>query len=370
MPAKPKKRKLVIRAILILIALVALLSSIAPYVSPLTFWPVAILGLGFYYFYILNLSMLILLLFFRRKFFFVCLIPFLCGLPVILNFLAFNFNDAETTSDDKQSFKILTYNVRIFDLYSWSRNLESRLKYFDFFEKENPDVMCLQEFYTSSNAEHRNMETLRQRRGAVNVHSLLPIFIYGTDRFGIATLTRFPIIHRETIFADSSSANGGIATDVLIGNDTVRIYNLHLQSIRFKKEDYGFVKNISSFNKQSWFSGAFGIIGRLKKAFIKRTKQAQLVADNIKKCPHRFVVCGDFNDTPASYTYHLISKNMEDAFLKNGLGAGKTYNGIFPAFRIDYILCSPQLKTASYTKHPFNLSDHFPVSAKVILRHP
>lgn len=364
MQLQQKKRRIFAKTLLVLLAFFAVLSSLAPYISPLTFWPVAILGLGFYYLYIIVALLLVSLLLLRRKSFFIILIPFLTGLPVIIKFIAFHFKE-RTFADNSHAFKVMTYNVRIFDLYNWSRNLKSRIEFFDFFNKEKPDVLCLQEFYTSCNKEHQNLESIRETDTLKNVHALLPIFLYGTDHFGIATFTHYPIIKKETIFSDSSSANGAICTDILIKNDTVRVYNLHLQSIRFRKEDYGFVKNISTPDSNNYLRNVAGIITRLKKAFKKRTLQAQIVARHIELCPYPYLVCGDFNDTPSSYAYHLISKNTQDAFLTNGSGAGKTYNGIFPAFRIDFILTSPDLRTTSYLNHTFSLSDHYPVSANV-----
>jgi endonuclease/exonuclease/phosphatase family metal-dependent hydrolase len=368
MKLKPKKRNIIFSGFALAVSSLTFLSSLAPYISPQTFWIIAILGLGFYYLYIINFIFLAWCIVRIKKTFFISLVPFLTGLPVLLHIIAFNFSSPQKTSEKNNSIKVITYNVHIFDLYNWRHNAESRLKFFDFFTKENPDILCMQEFYTSTNAGYRNLDTLKQFLHCKNVHALLPIFIYGTDYFGIATLSRFPILKKEIIFSDPKSANGGISSDVLIGNDTVRIYNLHMQSIRFKNEDYKYVKNISAAHEDKPVQGLLGIVKRLHKAFIKRAKQADLVAESIRQCPYPVIVCGDFNDSPSSNTYHTISNSLSDSFLENSRGAGSTYNGIFPAFRIDYILHSNKISSSNYKKHHFTLSDHFPIATELELK--
>ena len=98
-------------------------------------------------------------------------------------------------------------------------------------------------------------------------------------------------------------------------------------------------------------------------AFSIRARQARTVAAHIRRCPYPVIVCGDFNDTPLSYTYHVLGKQLQDAFAEAGFGLSNTYNGLLPSFRIDYILYSSHFKAVSYSCDRIDLSDHFPVSA-------
>jgi endonuclease/exonuclease/phosphatase family metal-dependent hydrolase len=101
----------------------------------------------------------------------------------------------------------------------------------------------------------------------------------------------------------------------------------------------------------------------MKLAFIFRAKQARTVAEHIKKCPYPIIVCGDFNDTPLSYTYQILSEQLNDAFSEAGFGISNTYNGFLPLFRIDYVLHSERFKAISYQSEKVAMSDHFPVVA-------
>ena len=82
--------------------------------------------------------------------------------------------------------------------------------------------------------------------------------------------------------------------------------------------------------------------------------------------PYKVIVCGDFNDTPQSYTYNLLSENLNDSFKTKGVGFGTTYAGSIPALRIDYILTHEKIKVQSHKILKENYSDHFPVICKFL----
>jgi endonuclease/exonuclease/phosphatase family metal-dependent hydrolase len=84
---------------------------------------------------------------------------------------------------------------------------------------------------------------------------------------------------------------------------------------------------------------------------------------SINTCHYPIILCGDFNDTPASYSYNLLCKNLKDAFIERGTGFGKTYAGKFPQFRIDYILHSKELRCTDYIRSDETFTDHYPITA-------
>lgn len=153
---------------------------------------------------------------------------------------------------------------------------------------------------------------------------------------------------------------------MLIHGDTVRVYNVHLQSIHLSNVDYKFVDDIMNNKKTEELENSKNILRRLKRAFIKRSSQSDLVAEHIQNCPYSTIVCGDFNDTPASYSYNNIAQNLKDAFVESGTGFGKTYIGKFPSFRIDYILHSDKYKSYNFRTIRQKLSDHFPLTCYLV----
>ena len=101
----------------------------------------------------------------------------------------------------------------------------------------------------------------------------------------------------------------------------------------------------------------------LKKGFVKRALQAQVVKDHINRSPFPVIVAGDFNDTPVSYAYRKIRKGLNDSFVNSGYGAGFTYKGNYPPNRIDYILYDDNLINSYFEIKKVRYSDHYPIIA-------
>jgi endonuclease/exonuclease/phosphatase family metal-dependent hydrolase len=154
--------------------------------------------------------------------------------------------------------------------------------------------------------------------------------------------------------------------DILVNSDTIRIINIHLQSINFQPEDYQYLDRVTTEGKAD--TRASRRIGsRLKRAFLLRSTQSKIVADVIEKSPYPLIICGDFNDTPVSFAFHTIrdAGDLKSTFCEKGSGFGITYGGEFPNFQIDHILCSQQFKILSYKTINKKLSDHYPVVAEI-----
>lgn len=257
----------------------------------------------------------------------------------------------------------MSYNSMLFDLYNWSKNAQSRNLILNMLAEENPDILCLQEFYNSDAVnDFHNSDTLVHMLNAKNMHCEYTTTLRKVDHWGIATFTRFPVVRKGKIDFNVRSNNICIYTDVLIAKDTVRIYNMHLQSISFSKSDYKFMEAVNTqAEADDEVEHSKSILRRIKRAFIKRATQADAVADHIKQCPYPVIVCGDFNDTPASYAYRTILGDLKDSFRESGSGFEQTYAGKFPRFRIDYILHGPQYEAINYHKVSETLTDHFPI---------
>jgi endonuclease/exonuclease/phosphatase family metal-dependent hydrolase len=150
--------------------------------------------------------------------------------------------------------------------------------------------------------------------------------------------------------------------------DTFRVYNCHLQSIQLNHEHYQFMDSLKFRYDNQQIEEIKDISFRLRDAFIKRAAQADIIAAHLSSCPHPVIICGDFNDTPVSYTYRTIKDGLQDAFSGSGWGLGRTYNGKFPSFRIDYILHSESIEALFFSREKVKLSDHFPIISYLKLK--
>ncbi len=341
-------------------AIALLISYLAPYISPENFWFIAFFGLAYPILVIINVVFVIYWMTQFKKNVFYSLIIILSGWSQIKCYV--QINPTNIPSNSKKLIKVMSYNVKLFDLYNWSHNIETRGKMFELIKKESPDIMCIQEFFTSdSKDDFNNLDTLLKFQKAKFTHLEYTTTLRKIDHWGVAIFSSYPIVTNGKINFDTKSNNICIYSDILIHKDTVRVYNVHLQSIKFDYGDYKFVDDLMNNKETQELEKSKNILKRLKLAYIKRAKQTELVAAHIATSPYPVIVCGDFNDTPASYSYHTIAKNLSDAFIESGKGLGRSYVGKFPSFRIDYILHSNQYKAYDFRTIRKELSDHFPI---------
>jgi len=241
-----------------------------------------------------------------------------------------------------------------------------REKIFSILVSEKPDIICMQEFYYSGANKEELINDLEK--------SLKLPYSYQKNYFRsnskINTLiifTKFPILNKGFV-----KNNDGrvllIYTDLKIYNDTVRLVNMHMQSFKFQQEDLDFVKEFGKSGiKDDITEGSKNIVKRLHSAYILRADESKVFEKFAKKSKFPLIVCGDFNDTPASYTYHTVSDNLEDSFVKSGSGIAKTYIESMLPLRIDYILYDDDFKSCNYKTHEaYHLSDHYPVSCNLV----
>ncbi len=371
---KSKSKFSVLNKIILFLNIIAvsalLISESATYICPENYWILAIFGLGFPVLVCMNILFVIYWFIMNKKrFFLISFIAILLGANTLLGFVQYNFKTKFPATHTP--VKIMCYNVRLFDLYNWWHNLETRSKMFNLLTDESADICCFQEFFNSERGAFHNIDTLTQFLAAKNVHVEYTVNLRGTDHWGIATFSKYPIVHKGKLeFVGRTFNNSCIFTDIKINDDTIRVYNIHLQSINFLKRDYSFMDSLIVKDKDEEIEGSKRILWLLKKAYIKRAKQTDMVAEHIRNSPYPVVVCGDFNDPASSYAYHLLSRNLKDAFCETGRGFGGTYIGnSIPSFRIDYIFHDKKFKAYEYTTIRKRYSDHRPITCLLDL-HP
>ena len=182
-----------------------------------------------------------------------------------------------------------------------------------------------------------------------------------------ARLSQFPQIKKGTVSIEGERMNNTcIFSDLIIATDTIRIYNIHLASNWFDKSDLAFIEN-PEMSKDAIKKGVLSIAKRLKTSFKKRALQVGVIKKHMQNAPYPIIVCGDFNDTPNSFSYQKIVSGLNDSFLEKGSGFGSTFLGKIPFLRIDYILHSPNVKIQSFTTHKAKLSDHKAIESSLAM---
>jgi endonuclease/exonuclease/phosphatase family metal-dependent hydrolase len=344
------------------------LSYIAPYISPAIFWPLAFLGLLHPAWVLTNILFLLYWIVRRKRTAFYSLAALFLGWSLNSREMQLRPNDSFPVS--LNSFHLMSWNTKLFDLYNWSENRQTRKRMLDLINKEQPDILCLQEFYTQDTGYFRNLDSIKRILLLPYCHTEYTYTKKRISHWGVATFSRYPILNQGKIVFNNRSNNICIYTDLLIQQDTVRIYNMHLQSVHFGYSDYTFMDKVASGDDaENEIENSKNILRRLKKGYTARAGQADAIAEHIANCPYPVIVCGDFNDTPVSYAYTKLAHNLNDAFIESGHGFGKTFVNFTPFPRIDYILHSPDLHTSHFTvTQTENMSDHYPIGCRIVVK--
>ena len=339
-----------LRWINIFVIIATLLVYVAPSISPAFFWPMALLGVFFPTLVLLNLLFILLWLGLRNRYFLMSLITLFVGFNELS--LLINFNSRSTTTTN--SINISSYNIRNLSSKLLGKSQDQTYEDFSIVLLElDADIMSFQEFSNSSNR-------LVKIKSFATDKKKLDYEVYQPTNSRLAIWSRYPILKKDIHFF-TGKINGYQWADIKVDSKTFRLFNLHLQSNAISSIADDVAANGNINDKKTWQQFK-SMIGRFKRAVIKRADQAEQVAEIIKKSPHPVIVMGDLNDVPQSYSYRLISNALQDTFREKGNGMGFTYVGPIPGLRIDYIFADPKLKVLDFDRGNRNYSDHRPVS--------
>lgn len=338
-------------------AFTLLLSYLAVVISPGDFALPAFFGLAYPYLLLINIIMVIIWAMLLKFEAFISVIVIAIGFTHFSNYIKLS----RRTGDKLNTFKVLSYNVRLFNYFENNRGITSEKKIIQLLKSQKPDIICLQEFYFAGKPNVEESILVEALGGKYYSH--MKVTASGKNRFyGIITLSKFPIVRRGEIIHPRSSSLS-IFTDVVIRNDTFRVYNNHLQSFRLHRMERSFIEELTSSGDKETLTEVKSISNSLKKGFVNRSLQAQIVKEHINKSPYPVLVVGDFNDTPVSYAYRKIRKGLNDSFVTSGYGAGFTYKGNYPPNRIDYILYDNSLINSYFDIIKVKYSDHYPIAS-------
>jgi endonuclease/exonuclease/phosphatase family metal-dependent hydrolase len=343
-----------------------LLCYCAPYIHPNTIQILPFFGLGYPIIFLVNFIVFVIWIIVRSKWAIFGLFVILLGGKLHFRSLSLNFINDERKSTE---LKIVSYNVRLFDVYNpnLDEGLETRNQIFQFLRREQPEVVCFQEFYSQDKpTRFETMDSLFQVMGTHIYHQRSAYKRIARQNFGIAMFSKYPMIAKGDVMFETQGSqdfNYCIYADIVKDQDTFRIYDVHLQSIKLQSDYYSAQNDpIANLTEES----AIRLIYRkLQSAYVKRAEQARRVVNHVKTSPYPTIVCGDFNDTPMSYTYNQFDRILTDAFRNTSTGIGVTYVGKMPAGRIDYIFHSPELTSSDFKIQQEVLSDHRAISCTI-----
>ena len=270
----------------------------------------------------------------------------LMGITFINKFYKFSAKEYPETEND---FTVMSYNVRLFNVFKWLDREDVPANILAFINDKNPDILCIQEFSNSANID---LKVYRHRY----------VFMEGNKiKTGQAIFSKFPIIDQGNIVFPNSN-NNVVFADIKKGKDIVRVYNMHLQSIKISPDVNEINENIDAIDQGK----SQKLFNRISKAFTQQQQQAEMIKEHKKDCPYPIIICGDLNNSAFSYVYRNIKGKLKDAFEEAGKGFGPTYKFRYYPARIDYILADDKMTVKKFESFPeFENSDHYPIMAKL-----
>lgn len=293
------------------------------------------------------------------------LLALIAGFNVISMIFAFNLFDKNDMAQKPGTFKLMTWNIHGLGIFNIPIDKDYDREILHLIKEENADILCLPEFsLPKSSIMAPYAETILNNNEYKDYRFQIDNSLGKSVFLGTAVFSKFPMQNfAATPLSDYIFL---LQADVLIRpEDTMRMFFVHLNTFGLSDYDKAYIERIgknSTIKKDLHKSKTF--IGKFNSAFYRRALEVDSAKRIIDKSPYPVLICGDFNDLPASYTYTTLRDDLADAFLERGTGLGRTYNHIAPTLRIDHIFYDDStLRCIGYKSEYTSLSDHNPVIA-------
>jgi hypothetical protein len=348
--------------------------------NPVHWWFIGLFTLSAFYLFVSLSLFFVFWLFVKPRYTFIFIITIaICWKP-LRKIVPFNSDVAFIKQKQKNALRIMSWNVAQFNILENKKNPKIKTEMLSLINEYKPDIACFQEMVAADSAMNSKNPFYRK-------YSFYNLFdfsdtlglnynyycynpkedFFDQQHFGIVIFSKFPIINKKKISSFPHDYNSIFEyADIVKGNDTLRVFNIHLQSLKFSKTNLQYLDN-PSIESEADIQKSKNIISKLKYGFLKRQVQAERIQEEIKKSPYPIILCGDFNDVPNSYAYETIGQDLNNVFEKRGSGIDRTFSGISPTLRIDNIFVDAKISVLQYTRVRKKLSDHFPVISDVVL---
>lgn len=329
-----------------MLTVLTFVAYVLPFLAPKLFPLLSVLTLILPLFLILNALFFVYWLMQLKRQVMLSGLVLLLGITFINKFYKFSSNDL---AEEEKDFTVMSYNVRLFNLFDWLPNDGVGDSILSFINEQNPDILCIQEYSENAKVDLR-------------IYKYKAVFMEGKRiKTGQAIFSKFPIFNQGD-FKIPEAGNNIIYADIKKGKDTIRVYNIHLQSIKISPDVNEIEEHVDAIDQNK----SQQVFGRIREAFKKQEQQAAVLVNHKKECKFPVIICGDMNNSAFSYIYRNIKGDLNDCFEEAGNGFGQTYKFKYYPARIDYIFANKKMKVKSFKSFSkFENSDHFPVMARL-----
>ncbi|MEO6219172.1 MAG: endonuclease/exonuclease/phosphatase family protein [Ginsengibacter sp.] len=355
----------------IFIALLFIAGASVQFFNPDHWWFLGLLTFILPFLLLVLIFFIVFWLFAKPLFAGISILTILAGWPAVRKIFAIHFSSTFHIEKTQSSIRVMSWNVEQFNIQHYKDKPGVKVEMLDLINHYDPDIACFQEVVAGEKKKSINnfpgiIKNLKFSDNFYSYDIKDDFDLY--HHFGIIIFSKFPIIRKQAFVNYPNDYNSTFQyVDIIANTDTIRIFNLHLQSLKFSKENLNYLDK-AGIESDSNITESKSIISKMRSGFIKRAVQADLIKDEIKQSPYPVIVCGDFNDVPNSYAYETISDGLLDAFVEKGLGISRTFSSISPTLRIDNILVDTKFNITQFIRVKKFLSDHFPIVTDLILK--
>lgn len=358
----------------IIAAILFLLGCYGYLFNPQKFWFIGLLTLVSFYFLLVLLVFIFFWLIAKPGYSFISIIAILLAWAPLKHLFKVRVSHNFEIKKADNTLRVMSWNVEHFRIAEHKTHPEKKMQMIGLINNYNPDVACFQEMVASD----KNREAINNLEDLVK-ELKMPYYYYSYNskldfdkdhRFGIIILSKYPLVNKMTVSYNPNDYNSIFQyADVVKAADTFRVYNAHLQSLRFSDNDLRYLED-PAINDEKNFKESKSVLAKLKNGFLKRKEQSDHMRKEIIQSPYPVIVCGDFNDVPNSYAYKTIGKGLKNTFAEKGAGIGRTYSHVSPTLRIDNIFADKRFLIEQYVRVNRKISDHYPVIADLYYNKP
>ena len=217
-------------------------------------------------------------------------------------------------------------------------------------EEEQPDILCLQEVYSSSDTMlkvnggmYSSLELIKQKAG--HDHSFLsPTFSLNLSNhklyFGNAVISRFPLANTKEVFVCSE-----YAAEIDLTQREPNIRNLQIVTAQIDGESLVIANHHGYWDRDPL--GNQTSIDCMQK-----------VADALKPVQGPLVLAGDLNLKPPSPAMRVFDGFLEDLTATYNVKSTLSLVSPYGDVACDHILVSPQIKVNGFRVAEAIVSDH------------
>lgn len=356
----------------IILCVLLILSCYSTRINNGDYWFMGLFALATIYFLGAVLFFLVLWLFVKPIYLFPGIVTLLLCFTPLRQVIPFRYTPGFEMKKSQKEIRVMSWNVEHFNIVHHKEHPEVKSQMIELINKYQPDIACFQEMI-AGDSERNCINYVGEfpKKLGMKYYYFAYRSAYDFDanhHFGMVIYSRYPVVAQKMYEFEPFDYNSVFQhVDIVKGKDTIRVFNVHLQTLRLTSDNIQYIDNPIQTDADK-IKESKNILSKFRNGFIHRHRQVDHVRKMLDESKYPTLLCGDFNDVPNSYAYNKIGENMQNTFAVAGYGIGATFSGILPILRIDNIFCDNNFQVTQFTRIPKRLSDHFPVITDIKLK--